>query len=64
MQYAAISGKPMLIMDCANLKEPRDWFGYKTIVNGEIVWHESQFDRAISAGGHVILLDEINRVQP
>jgi MoxR-like ATPase len=64
MQYAAISGKPMLIMDCANLKEPRDWFGYKTIVNGEIVWHESQFDRAISAGGHVILLDEINRVHP
>ena len=64
MQYAARANRPMLIMDCANLKEPRDWFGYKTIVNGEIVWHESQFDRAISAGGHVILLDEINRVHP
>ena len=64
MQYAARANKPMLIMDCANLKEPRDWFGYKTILNGEIVWHESQFDRAVSEGGHVILLDEINRVHP
>ena len=64
MQFSALNNKPMLIMDCANLKEPRDWFGYKTVSNGDIVWHESQFDRAISEGGHVILLDEINRVHP
>lgn len=64
MQFAARHKKPMLIMDCANLKEPRDWFGYKTIVGGEVVWHESQFDKVLSAGGHVILLDEVNRVHP
>lgn len=64
MQFAARHNKPMLIMDCANLKEPRDWFGYKTIVGGEVVWHESQFDKVLSAGGHVILLDEVNRVHP
>ena len=64
MQFSARTKRPMLIMDCANLKEPRDWFGYKTIEAGEVVWHESQFDRAVCAGGHVILLDEINRVHP
>lgn len=64
MQFAARYGYPMLIMDCANLREPRDWFGYKTIENGEVVWHESQFDKVVSAGNHVILLDEINRVHP
>lgn len=64
MQFAARHKKPMLIMDCANLKEPRDWFGYKTIVGGEVVWHESQFDKVLNAGGHVILLDEVNRVHP
>lgn len=64
MQYAAIFKKPILIMDCANLKEPRDWFGYKTIENGEVRWHVSQFDKALSRGNHVILLDEINRVHP
>lgn len=64
MQFAARFKKPMLIMDCANLKEPRDWFGYKTIEGGEVVWHESQFDKVLSAGNHVILLDEANRVHP
>ena len=64
MQFAAKFKRPMLIMDCANLKEPRDWFGYKTIEGGEVVWHESQFDKVLSAGNHVILLDEANRVHP
>lgn len=64
MQFAAKFKRPMLIMDCANLKEPRDWFGYKTIVGGEVVWHESQFDKVLAAGGHVVLLDEANRVHP
>jgi MoxR-like ATPase len=64
MHYAAIHNLPMLIMDCANLREPRDWFGYKKIENGNVVWHESQFDRAVQAGNIVILLDEINRVHP
>jgi cobaltochelatase CobS len=64
MQFAARNSMSMMIMDCANLKEPRDWFGYKTIEAGEVVWHESQFDKVISAGNHVILFDEINRVHP
>lgn len=64
MQFAARSKRPMIIMDCANLKEPRDWFGYKTIEDGNVVWHESQFDKVVTAGNHVILLDEANRVHP
>lgn len=64
MHFAAINNLPMLIMDCANLREPRDWFGYKKIENGNVVWHESQFDRAVTSGNIVILLDEINRVHP
>lgn len=64
IQFAARQKMPLLIMDCANLKEARDWFGYKTIEDGQVVWHESQFDKVVSAGGHVILLDEINRVHP
>lgn len=64
MHYAATHKLPMLIMDCANLREPRDWFGYKKIEKSKIVWHPSQFDKAISGGNIVILLDEINRVHP
>ena len=64
MHYAAIHKLPMLIMDCANLREPRDWFGHKKIEKSKIIWHPSQFDKAISGGNIVILLDEINRVHP
>lgn len=64
MQFAARTKSPLLIMDCANLREPRDWFGYKTVENSKILWHESVFDKVVSAGNHVILLDEVNRVHP
>lgn len=64
IQFAARCNMPMLIMDCANLREARDWFGYKTAREGTVYWHESQFVRAVEAGGHVILLDELNRANP
>ena len=64
IQFAAQVGVPMLIMDCANLREARDWFGFKTAREGTVYWHESQFVRAVEAGNHVILLDELNRANP
>lgn len=64
IQYAAQNKMPILIMDCANLREPRDWFGHKTAKDGSVFWKESQFDKSVTCGGHVILLDEINRTSP
>lgn len=64
IQFAARHNRPLLIMDCANLREARDWFGYKSARDGTVFWHESQFVRAVQAGGHVILLDELNRANP
>jgi hypothetical protein len=64
IQFAARANSPMLIMDCANLREARDWFGYKTAREGTVYWQESQFVRAVEAGGHVVLLDELNRANP
>jgi len=61
IQFAAKTKRPMLIMDCANLREARDWFGYKTARDGTVYWNESQFVRAVQAGNHVVLLDELNR---
>jgi len=64
IQFAARTKRPLLIMDCANLREARDWFGYKSAKDGTVFWHESQFVRAVQAGNHVILLDELNRANP
>lgn len=64
IQFAARLNLPLLIMDCANLREARDWFGYKSAKDGTVFWHESQFVKAVEAGNHVILLDELNRANP
>lgn len=61
-EFAARFKLPLLIMDCANIREPRDWFGYKTAVDGTVYWHESEFARCVARGGHVIQFDEITRV--
>jgi hypothetical protein len=53
--------RPSLIMDCAVVREPRDWFGYRTIVNGQIQWVDSSFVRTVEAGNAIIILDELNR---
>lgn len=66
MEFAARYKRPMLVMDCPNVREPRDWFGYKTIDSktGQIVWHKSLFSRMVQTKGAVIVLDEINRLSP
>lgn len=64
IQFAARLNLPLLIMDCANLREARDWFGCKGAKDGTVYWQESQFVRAVEAGNHVILLDELNRANP
>lgn len=65
-EYAARLGRPLLIMNCANVREPRDWFGYRTIdpISKGIVWVESLFSRMAQTDRAVIVLDEINRVSP
>jgi nitric oxide reductase NorQ protein len=65
MEFAAIHNRPLLVMDCPNIREARDWFGYKTIDSkGSIVWHKSLFSRMVQHDNAVIVLDEVNRLNP
>jgi nitric oxide reductase NorQ protein len=66
INYAANRKMPAMVMDCANVREPRDWFGYRKFdpSTKEIVWHESMFIRMIETPGTVVVLDELNRVSP
>ena len=63
-QFAAMHKLPLLKMDCANVTEAQQWFGHFDLKGGNMSWQESPFDRVVSAGNHVILLDEINRAAP
>ena len=62
IQYAARTGKPMLIMDCAHTREGYLWWGRMHVNSGTTFFKASDFFKAVEAGGHVILLDELNRV--
>lgn len=63
-QFAAGLGLPILRINCALVREPRDWFGYKTAREGNVEWVKSQFSEALSKGNCVICLDEITRAAP
>lgn len=62
IQLAAIGKRRMLVMDCANVREARDWFGHRCAESGTVYWKDSQFVESVTAGWHVIVLDEITRV--
>lgn len=66
MEFAARYKRPLLVMDCPNVREPRDWFGFKDVdpATGHIYWHKSLFYRFVQQDGAVIVLDEINRINP
>ncbi len=60
--FAAKYGKPCIIMNCATIRETKDWFGYRDAKAGTLSWHKSDFVRAIEAGNVVVVLDEFNRL--
>ena len=55
------TGKALLIMDCSIIREPRDWFGFRTVKDGAIKWQDTAFVRQVMEGNCVICLDELNR---
>lgn len=60
--FAAKYSRPLIIMNCATIREPKDWFGYKSAREGSIFWHRSEFVKAITTPNAVIVLDEFNRL--
>jgi nitric oxide reductase NorQ protein len=60
--YAAKYNRPLIVMNCATIRETRDWFGYRDAKDGSLYWHKSDFVRAIELGGCTVVLDEFNRL--
>ena len=62
VQYAAKFNLPCHLVNCANVREPRDWFGYRKLDSDKnLVWHESLFVKMLETPYSVIVLDETNR---
>lgn len=60
--YSAKYERPIYIVNCAVVRENKDWFGFKTVKDGTVSWVESDFVRAVRMNRCVIVLDEFNRL--
>lgn len=63
MLVAKELGIPVLKMDCGTVRDPEEWFGKRGAAGGATYFEPSSLVRTIQDGG-VIILDELNRVQP
>lgn len=60
--FAATKKRPMLTLNCAMVRETKDWMGWRSIDEGRLIWEKSGFVRACEKGGVIVLLDEFNRL--
>lgn len=51
-------------MNCASVRDPEEWFGWREARGGETVFVPSRLSEIIQAGNAVVVLDEFNRVEP
>lgn len=60
--FAATYNRPLIIMNCAVIREAKDWFGYRGAREGNVYWHKADFVRALEMGDCVVCMDEFNRL--
>lgn len=53
-----------LRMNCAAVRDPEEWFGYREAQVGSTVFVPTEFTEIVRRGNAVIILDELNRVEP
>lgn len=63
-EYASQREMNYLKVNCSTVRDPEEWFGYREAKDGSTIFVETEFVKAVKAGNTVILLDEINRLEP
>lgn len=62
--FAQVCGKEFLRMNCATVRDPEEWFGFREAKNGSTLFVRSEFAKAMERGNLVVVLDEFNRLEP
>lgn len=57
-------GLKFLRWDCANVRDPEEFFGYREAVDGSTKFVPTEFTRTVREGNCIIVLDELNRLEP
>jgi len=63
-KFAEMTGRHHVRINCAAIRDPEEWMGFREAVDGSTVFEPTEFSRAIQQGNTVIVLDEINRLEP
>jgi len=63
-KFAEAIGYRFMRMNCATIRDPEEWFGFREARHGSTVFIKSEFAKAIEQGDLVVVLDEFNRLEP
>lgn len=63
-RFAKATGRRWIRVNCAAIRDPEEWFGFREAKDGSTVFEPTEFSEALSKGNTVILLDEVNRLEP
>jgi hypothetical protein len=63
-KFAEKTGRNHVRINCAAIRDPEEWLGFREAKDGSTVFEASEFARALQQGHSVIVLDEINRLEP
>lgn len=62
--FARSNGLSFLRLNCAAIRDPEEWFGYREAKDGSTVFVPNQLTEALREGNYVICFDEYNRIEP
>lgn len=63
-KFAQKVGLDFFRMNCATIRDPEEWFGQRIARDSSTMFVKSLLSKKIEAGNCVIVLDEINRIEP
>jgi MoxR-like ATPase len=63
-QMAALAGRLFFAVDCGTLRQASEFYGVRELEGDRTAFYASAFVHALSIGGAIVVLDEINRISP
>jgi len=63
-KYAQSAGLDFFRMNCPTIRDPEEWFGQRIAKEGSTMFVKSLFAKKLEEGNVVIVLDELNRLEP
>jgi nitric oxide reductase NorQ protein len=63
-KFAEKTGRDLVRVNCAAIRDPEEWMGFREAKDGSTVFDPSDFSVALEKGDTVIILDEVNRLEP